>query len=82
MKTIKNMTPGKSYKCKKQVGKGNDISFKKGNIYKCDDVTPYINILINEQGQHHPWATQKGCDMHGKQDAAWTDNWEDFFTEI
>ena len=82
MKTIGEMTPGKSYRCTKQVGKGKDTSFIKGKIYKCVNATPYIYELINEQGTHHPWATQKGCDQFSNIDSAWADNWQDFFTEI
>ena len=80
--TIPNMTVGHSYQCTKTVGHGKDISFKRGNVYKCTDATPYLFDLINEQGQRHPWPSQKGCDLHGHINSGWADNWTDFFIEL
>lgn len=82
MKAIKQMTVGKQYKCIKQVGTGKDISFCKGKVYTCIDVTPYLNTLRNEQGQTHPWASEKGRKMHGQSSKGWNDNWADFFIEL
>ena len=82
MKTIQQMTVGKQYQCTRQVGAGKDIYFRKGGIYTCTDISPYINTLTNEQGQTHTWASEKGREQFGQINDGWNDDWADYFTEL